>query len=224
MTIAASYNFTSSLYQSWQRGSPAVHDGSSGNWVITGGTGAYAGLQGDGTWFADSSWCPGYTSWRPEKCGGPPATARLALGQAHCRRCSGEGGLTKRAPFPAWSAALVRQCGCARSGRQGPVVRTALQVKLLGPFSVSSGDESAGPWPRPVAKRLCGLVLVSAGRRVSRTAACEALFPRLGPYEAARGLSKALSMAHAALSTLGPMGRYSSWPTATTFGPTPLFL
>lgn len=69
------------------------------------------------------------------------------------------------------------------------------------------GSQVAGPWERPVARRLCGLVLVSPGRRVSRTAACEALFPNLAPTEAARALSKALSMAHAALAPLGEAGR-----------------
>ncbi|HXW80276.1 MAG TPA: AAA family ATPase, partial [Acidimicrobiales bacterium] len=82
-----------------------------------------------------------------------------------------------------------------------------VRVKLLGPFSVSVGGQTAGPWPRPVAKRLCGLLLVSPERRLSRTAACEALFPRLGPHEALNGLSKALSLAHAALSALGRPGQ-----------------
>jgi predicted ATPase/class 3 adenylate cyclase len=82
-----------------------------------------------------------------------------------------------------------------------------LRVDLLGPFCVRLGERTAGPWPRPVAKRLCGLVLVSPGRRVSRVAACEALFPQLAAHEAARGLSKALSMANAALSGLGDPGR-----------------
>ncbi|HXC83674.1 MAG TPA: AAA family ATPase [Trebonia sp.] len=64
----------------------------------------------------------------------------------------------------------------------------------------------AGPWPRPTAKRLCELVLVSPGRRVSRDVACEELFPRLDPRTAARSLSKALSMARVALAGLGEPG------------------
>jgi DNA-binding SARP family transcriptional activator len=74
---------------------------------------------------------------------------------------------------------------------------------MLGPFSVMSGDREAGPWPRPSARRLCELVLVSPGRRVSRDLACEELFPDLAPRAAARALSKALSMARGALSALG---------------------
>ncbi|MGA2802951.1 MAG: AAA family ATPase [Acidimicrobiales bacterium] len=77
------------------------------------------------------------------------------------------------------------------------------RAKLLGPFSITLGDRSAGPWARPSAKRVCELLLVSPGRRVGREAACEMLFPNLGPERAAAALSKALSMARAALSVLG---------------------
>ena len=79
----------------------------------------------------------------------------------------------------------------------------AVRVRLLGPFSVVSGGRAAGPWPRPSARRLCQLVLVSPGRRVSRDLACEELFPGLDPRAAARSVSKALSMARAALAGLG---------------------
>src|SRR5690348_6349260 len=79
----------------------------------------------------------------------------------------------------------------------------AVRVRLLGPFSVVSGGRAAGPWPRPSARRLCQLVLVSPGRRVSRDLVCEELFADLDPRAAARSVSKALSMARAALSNLG---------------------
>jgi adenylate cyclase len=79
----------------------------------------------------------------------------------------------------------------------------AIRVRLLGPFSVVSGGRAAGPWPRPTARRLCQLVLVSPGRRVSRDLACEELFGDLDPRAAARSVSKALSMARAALAGLG---------------------
>jgi class 3 adenylate cyclase/tetratricopeptide (TPR) repeat protein len=78
-----------------------------------------------------------------------------------------------------------------------------LRVNLLGPFSITLGENSAGPWARPSARRLCQLVLVSAGRRISREAACEVLFPNLAPPAAANALSRALSMAKTALSALG---------------------
>ena len=81
---------------------------------------------------------------------------------------------------------------------------TSVQVRLIGPLSVVSGGRAAGPWPRPSARRLCQLVLVSPGRRVSRDLACEELFPGLDPRAAARSVSKALSMARATLAGLGP--------------------
>jgi adenylate cyclase len=79
-----------------------------------------------------------------------------------------------------------------------------VRVRLLGPFSVTSAGREAGPWPRPTARRLCQLVLVSPGRRISRDLACEELFPGLDPRGATRSVSKALSMARAALAPLGP--------------------
>ena len=82
----------------------------------------------------------------------------------------------------------------------------AVQARLLGEFAVTAGDREAGPWPRPSARRLCALLLVSPGRRVTRDLACEELFPRLEPRAAARSLSKALSMARAALAELGEPG------------------
>jgi class 3 adenylate cyclase/DNA-binding SARP family transcriptional activator len=85
-------------------------------------------------------------------------------------------------------------------------VGQAVQVKLLGQFSVSARGRVVDVWPRPSARRLCELVLVSPGRRVSRDVACEELFPRLEPRAAARALSKALSMARSALAGLGTDG------------------
>jgi DNA-binding SARP family transcriptional activator len=79
-----------------------------------------------------------------------------------------------------------------------------VRVRLVGPFSVISGGREAGPWPRPTARRLCQLVLVSPGRRISRDLVCEELFPGTDPRAAARSVSKALSMARAALAALGP--------------------
>ncbi len=81
-----------------------------------------------------------------------------------------------------------------------------LEVRLLGRFVVVARSRSTGRWPRPSARRLCQLVLISPGRRLSRDAACEALFPSLGPEAAAHGLSKAQSMARSVLGQLGPEG------------------
>jgi DNA-binding SARP family transcriptional activator len=79
----------------------------------------------------------------------------------------------------------------------------AVRVKLLGPFTVALGDRVAGPWPRPSARRLCALVMVSPGRRVSRDRVCEELFAGQEPRTAARSVSKALSMARSTLAELG---------------------
>ena len=86
----------------------------------------------------------------------------------------------------------------------GVGVPHGVTVRLLGPFAVTVGEVVAGPWPRPVARRLCALVLVSPARRITRDAAGDRLFPALTPRAAARSLSKALSMAHSALAPLGP--------------------
>jgi class 3 adenylate cyclase len=96
--------------------------------------------------------------------------------------------------------------GTSGQAPPAPPSQTGVVVRMLGPFSVSAHGRTAGPWPRPSARRLCALVLVSPGRRVSRDLACEELFPGLDPHAAARALSKALSMARAALAPLGEAG------------------
>jgi DNA-binding SARP family transcriptional activator len=78
-----------------------------------------------------------------------------------------------------------------------------VQVTALGQFSISFEGRRAAPWPRPTAKRLCQLVLLSPGRSIPRDLACEELFPKLEPKVAARAVSKALSMARQTLSRLG---------------------
>jgi class 3 adenylate cyclase/tetratricopeptide (TPR) repeat protein len=97
------------------------------------------------------------------------------------------------------------------AGEPAAASRTApagqpLRVRLLGEFAITAGGRTAGPWPRPSARRLCAFILVSHGRRVTRDLACEELFPALEPRTAARSLSKALSMARAALAELGEAG------------------
>jgi len=84
--------------------------------------------------------------------------------------------------------------------------RQEVRAVLLGQFAFAVGDRVVDSWPRPSARRLCGLLLVSPGRRVTRDFACDALFPRLEVRAAARALSKALSMARAALADLGEPG------------------
>jgi class 3 adenylate cyclase/tetratricopeptide (TPR) repeat protein len=82
---------------------------------------------------------------------------------------------------------------------QTPLVR----VQLLGRFAISAGGREAGPWQRPPAKRLCELVLVSPGRRVSRDLACEMLFAGHTTADVARALIKALTLARSVLANLG---------------------
>jgi class 3 adenylate cyclase/two-component SAPR family response regulator/tetratricopeptide (TPR) repeat protein len=81
--------------------------------------------------------------------------------------------------------------------------RDVVEVKLLGRFAATVGDRSIGQWPRPSARRLCQLVLVSPGRRISRGLACEALFPSLSPVAAARQLYRVQWLARQALKELG---------------------
>ncbi len=95
--------------------------------------------------------------------------------------------------------------GTAQGAQEAPVGQ-AVQVRLLGQFAITSRGRTAGSWPRPTARRLCELVLVSPGHRISRDLACEALFPGLEPRAAARSLSKALSMARSTLAGLGEPG------------------
>src|SRR6201995_5259543 len=110
--------------------------------------------------------------------------------------------------FPRCSraAATQRPGENLRDNRDVSAETAPVRVRLLGPFSVTSAGREAGPWPRPTARGLCQLVLVSPGRRISRDLACEELFPGLDPRAAARSVSKALSMARAALAPLGPAG------------------
>jgi class 3 adenylate cyclase/DNA-binding SARP family transcriptional activator/tetratricopeptide (TPR) repeat protein len=108
---------------------------------------------------------------------------------------------------PCWNVGHSRDNGqVAVVTVQDESVGQAVQVKLLGQFSVSARGRVVAAWPRPSARRLCELVLVSPGWRVSRDVACEELFPRLEPRAAARALSKALSMARSALAELGTDG------------------
>jgi class 3 adenylate cyclase/tetratricopeptide (TPR) repeat protein len=93
----------------------------------------------------------------------------------------------------------------AGTARDAAVEQT-VRVRLLGQFAITSRGRTTGAWPRPSARRLCELVLVSPGRRVSRDLACDELFSRLEPRTAARSLSKALSMARGVLAELGEPG------------------
>jgi class 3 adenylate cyclase/tetratricopeptide (TPR) repeat protein len=65
------------------------------------------------------------------------------------------------------------------------------------------GEREAGPWQRPPAKRLCEVVLVSPGRRVSRDLACEMLFAGRTTANVGRALIRALSLARSVLANLG---------------------
>ncbi len=100
-----------------------------------------------------------------------------------------------------------------------------VEVMVLGSFSISLGGRTAGPWPRPTAKRLCELVLISPGQRASRDLLCEELFVGRSPERAAAALSRALSMARSVLSDLGGSAagllqsdRANVWPVRRPLG------
>jgi DNA-binding SARP family transcriptional activator len=84
-----------------------------------------------------------------------------------------------------------------------PTAGGVVAVRLLGRFALEAGGTSAGAWPRPTARRLLQLVLISPRRRITREAACETLFPALAPEAAGNALSKALSLARSVLAELG---------------------
>ncbi len=81
-----------------------------------------------------------------------------------------------------------------------------VRVTLLGPFAIKLDERSAGPWYRPVAKRLCELVMLSHSQRLGREVARDLLFPKLPPAASANALSTALSLAREALAPLGHVG------------------
>ena len=58
MTIASTYNFTGSPVQVGSVMVQPYTTAPGATWVITGGTGAYAGLQGSGTWFGNAATLP----------------------------------------------------------------------------------------------------------------------------------------------------------------------
>jgi len=97
------------------------------------------------------------------------------------------------------------ECVTAGTTQNAPL-NNVVRIRLLGEFAIATGGRAATGWPRPTARRLCELVLVSPGRRISRDLACDQLFPRLEPRAAARSLSKALSMARTSLAGLGEPG------------------
>jgi DNA-binding SARP family transcriptional activator/tetratricopeptide (TPR) repeat protein len=74
-------------------------------------------------------------------------------------------------------------------------------AQLLGPFAVRLPDgRTAGPWERPAARRLVQLLLLRPAYSMGREEAADILFPGLEPDRAPRALSKALSMARAAMA------------------------
>lgn len=88
-------------------------------------------------------------------------------------------------------------------GGKAPPGQCVVTINLLGPFTITVGRRAAGPWPRPTAKRLCELVFLSHGWRVSRDLVREELFAGLDAHAGSRALSKALSLARGVLSELG---------------------
>lgn len=89
--------------------------------------------------------------------------------------------------------------------RRGRVVNCTmgakrLEARLLGRASFRlDGRPPVDGWPRPSARRLLTLLVLSPSRRRRREELCDALFGHLPPDRAARSVSKALSMARSAM-------------------------
>ena len=82
-----------------------------------------------------------------------------------------------------------------------------VRVQLLGGFRVELPDgRIAGPWERPSARRLFQIVVLRDRRRIGREEVADLLFQNLPPTRAANAVSKALSMARAALAPFPVLG------------------
>jgi len=94
------------------------------------------------------------------------------------------------------AAALSDPSAYDRDVETGTVVRG----QLFGPVRVTvDGRPPIVEWPRPTARRLVALLLLTPDHVCSRSSLLEQLFSHLDPTRAARALSKALSMARTVL-------------------------
>ena len=76
-----------------------------------------------------------------------------------------------------------------------------VRVQLLGGFRIELPDgRTAGPWERPSARRLFQVLVLRERPRMGREELADVLFRDLPPVRAANAVSKALTMARAALS------------------------
>ena len=92
------------------------------------------------------------------------------------------------------------------STRATPPASGSVRIGLLGPFRVElPHGRVVERWTRPPARRLVAVLALTPGRRLSRDALAEQLFPGLAATPASRALAKALSMARATLER--PSGR-----------------
>jgi hypothetical protein len=94
-----------------------------------------------------------------------------------------------------------------------------IDVRLRGRFVVTGGGRSIHSRPRPNARLLCQLVLVSAGRRISRECAREALFPSLSHEAAARSLYTFGGRLAATACATSNSGEACSWDLKQTVRP-----
>ena len=78
--------------------------------------------------------------------------------------------------------------------------QVVVAARLLGGFELTLPDGTrAGPWERPAARRLLAYLLLRPSRQAGREELAEALFAQLDPERASNAVSKALTMARAAL-------------------------
>jgi hypothetical protein len=120
MTIASSYNFTNSPVKVGDVEVQPFTTAPAATWVITGCTGAYTGLQGDGTWFADSSMVPWIYKPATGKVGGPAIAAAPRRHTSGCKH-GREMGPDAMSPFP-----------CAPSGEREKMRLCPHQPAMLG--------------------------------------------------------------------------------------------
>src|SRR6266851_1186860 len=133
---------------------------------------------------------------RPRRDGGSPARRRPS--EHSCRTLS-----FLRARALASRPELIDNPGMRASAPQARA--PALRVRMLDGFAVELADgRKVGPWSRPSARRLVQVLLLSTGHRLGREELAETLFPRLSPERAANAVSKALTLARAALERGGP--------------------
>ena len=104
-------------------------------------------------------------------------------------------GVRVRLPGPTPQAMLKGDLGDEES--RPP----SISARLLGSFAVSLDGQEVQGWPRPPARRLVELLLITPGHRVTRIDAAGVVLPDAPPEQCQRAVSKAVSQARHVLGT-----------------------